>query len=188
MMYAAGVSVRLDAHQGIDHAKLVMLYGQKMAIFGSSNWTSPSSSSQREHNYFTSKPWILNWCRAQFTRKWANSAGFRETKPFVPLPPGTPTYVAPASAAAAQPVSGLALRWSGGLWAHRYDIYFGTSSNPPLIATDVALGPSQSSNDYKKYALPPLRPGTTYYWRVVSKTMANKTAPGPVWTFTTASQ
>jgi phosphatidylserine/phosphatidylglycerophosphate/cardiolipin synthase-like enzyme len=186
IMYRAGVKVRVDAHAGIDHAKVVMLIGQKTTIFGSSNWTSPSTSSQREHNYFTTKSWILDWCRKQFSRKWNNYAGFTETKPFVPLPPGTPTYKTPANLATKQPVTGLALRWQGGLWAHLYDVYFGTSSNPPLIASDLALGPSQSSTDYKSYALPPLRPGTTYHWKIVSKTMANMKKTGPVWTFTTA--
>ncbi|HYM25701.1 MAG TPA: hypothetical protein VEU08_20925, partial [Vicinamibacterales bacterium] len=36
------------------------------------------------------------------------------------------------------------------------------------------------------YALPPLQPGTTYYWKIVSKTAALLTANGPVWSFTTA--
>ena len=30
-----------------------------------------------------------------------------------------------------------------------------------------------------------LSPGTRYYWRIVGKTMANKTKTGPTWTFTT---
>lgn len=30
-----------------------------------------------------------------------------------------------------------------------------------------------------------LQPGTTYYWRIVSKTMADRTAPSPAWSFTT---
>jgi hypothetical protein len=30
-----------------------------------------------------------------------------------------------------------------------------------------------------------LQPGTTYYWKIVSKTMANKTKTGPTWSFTT---
>jgi hypothetical protein len=34
--------------------------------------------------------------------------------------------------------------------------------------------------------LPALQPGTTYYWKIVSKTMAYLTATGPVWRFTTA--
>src|SRR5688572_1206877 len=30
-----------------------------------------------------------------------------------------------------------------------------------------------------------LQTGTTYFWRIVSKTMANQTANGPTWSFTT---
>ena len=186
IMYHAGVQVRLDAHQGIDHAKLVLLYQQAMSIFGSSNWTSPSSDSQREHNYFTTKAFIFNWAKAQFNRKWSNSAGFTETKAFVPLPPTAPSYKSPSNAATAVPTSGASLTWNGGLWAHVYDVYFGTTSNPPLVAQNLALGPSQTSTDNKTYSLPPLQSGTVYYWKIVSKTMAGVTAAGPVWSFTTA--
>ncbi len=186
ILYHAGVQVRLDAHDGIDHAKLVLLYGQGMSIFGSSNWTSPSSDSQREHNYFTTKSWIFDWNKAQFDRKWSNSHGETETKAFVPLPPNTPSYKSPASQATAQPTTGAVLRWNGGLWAHLYDVYFGTSPNPPLVAQNLALGPSQSSTDNKSYSLPTLQGGTTYYWKIVSKTMAYVTATGPVWSFTTS--
>jgi hypothetical protein len=185
IMYRAGVDVRLDAHQGIDHAKLVLLYGQSMTIFGSSNWTSPSSSSQREHNYFTTKPWIRDWAINQYERKWNNSAGYTETKPFVPLPPGKPTYLAPASASI-QPTSGVVLRWHSTLWSHLYDVYFGTTPDPPLLAQDLALGPSESANDDQSYALPALQPGTTYYWKIVSKTMAEVPSDGGVATFTTS--
>src|SRR5687767_9645522 len=31
-----------------------------------------------------------------------------------------------------------------------------------------------------------LNPGTTYFWRIVGKTMADKTANGPLWSFTTS--
>ena len=185
IMYHAGVQVRLDAHEGIDHAKLVMLYHQGMSIFGSSNWTSASTDAQREHNYFTTKPWIFTWAKTQFNRKWSNSAGFTETKAFVPLPPTKPSYVSPANAEAGVPATGASLKWNGGLWAHVYDVYFGTSSNPPLVAQDLALGPSQTSTDNKTYSLPALQAGTVYYWKIVSKTMAGVTATGPIWSFTT---
>jgi phosphatidylserine/phosphatidylglycerophosphate/cardiolipin synthase-like enzyme len=184
IMYQAGVQVRLDAHLGIDHEKAVMLSAQRLSIFGSSNWTSPSSDSQREHNYFTTKPWIFDWLDAQFNRKWNNSTGYTETKPFVPLPPDVPAYAAPANGAGAQPTS-IALQWNAGLWAHVYDIYFGISPNPPLFVANIQLGPSQYPTDYRSYALPPLAGGTTYYWKIVSKTMAYAANEGPVWSFTT---
>ena len=156
-----------------------------MTIFGSSNWTSPSSDSQREHNMFTTRPWIYTWLEAQFNRKWNNETGYSETKPFVPLPP-TSLCNLPANGGVAVPTTGLSLSFYAGLWAHNYDIYFGTTPNPPLLEADKHLGPSQYSTDYRYYALPQLQPGTVYYWKVVSKTMANLTAAGPVWSFRTA--
>jgi len=187
MMYHAGVQVRLDAHQGIDHEKAVILNGLGLSIFGSSNWTSPSTNSQREHNYFTTKPWILQWLQDQFERKWNNTTGNAETKPFVPLPPGTPVYATPINQATQQPTTGVVLKWNGGLWGQLYDVYFGTTPNPLLVAADQQLGPSESTTDYLTYALPPLQNNTTYYWKIVSKTMAYVTAPGPVWSFTTVA-
>ena len=185
-MYNAGVQVRVDAHQGINHEKAVILHGSGMTIFGSSNWTSPSSDSQREHNYFTTKRWIYDWLATQFDRKWNNRTGHAETKPFVPLPPDPPVYTLPANGAAGVSVTGLSLAWHAGLWAHNYDIYFGTLPNPPLIEADKRLGPSQHGADYRTYALPALQPGTRYYWKIVSKTMAFVPAEGPVWSFVTA--
>src|SRR5947207_1278113 len=37
----------------------------------------------------------------------------------------------------------------------------------------------------RSYVTPKLLPGTTYYWRIVSKTMAHVPADGPTWSFTT---
>jgi len=185
-LYMAGVEVRHRRHAGTNHQKSVILHSQRMVIFGSSNWTSPSSSSQEEHNYFTTKSWIYSWFVNNFERKWNNSAGYEETEPFVPLAPGRPTYSSPANASTGIATSGTRLRWHGGLWAHKYDVYFGTTPEPPLLQADLELGPSARSSDLKQVTLPELQPGTTYYWRVVSKTMADQTAVGAVQTFTTA--
>ncbi|MEO6235523.1 MAG: phospholipase D-like domain-containing protein, partial [Vicinamibacterales bacterium] len=185
-MFVAGVQVKLNGHQGIDHEKAISLWSTGLSIFGSSNWTDASSDSQREHNYFTVKPWIETWLKAQFKRKWNNETGFSETKPFVPLPPNSPAYRAPAVAATDIAASGVVLSWDAGFWAHNYDIYFGTAPNPPLLESNKPLGPSQYTGDYRTYALPDLQPGTTYYWKIVSKTMALAAAEGPIWRFTTA--
>ena len=61
-----------------------------MAIFGSSNWTSPSANGQVEHNMFTTRSDLTAWFIDQFTRKWDNLASSPETKPFTPLPPDAP--------------------------------------------------------------------------------------------------
>jgi phosphatidylserine/phosphatidylglycerophosphate/cardiolipin synthase-like enzyme len=195
-MYMAGVQVKMRKHLGLNHQKSVLLYGQGMTIFGSSNWTGPSSNSQLEHNYFTTKTWFFNWFVNQFERKW-NSTTENET--FVPLPPTQPTYVAPANSAIAQPTE-LTLKWEGGPWAHKYDIYLGTTANPPLLVSDVSTFQSGAQTGQplldtgsvddgvmESYTIPvALQPGTTYFWKVVGKTMANVTATGPTWSFVTA--
>ena len=59
---------------------------------------------------------------------------------------------------------------------------------PPLVASNKHLGPSESTSQRQSYTVPfTLAPNTTYYWKVVSKTAASKTASGPVWYFRTGS-
>jgi regulation of enolase protein 1 (concanavalin A-like superfamily) len=187
-MWAAGIPFRVAAHAGLNHQKLVILYNQAMAVFGSSNWTTPSANQQQEHNYFSTKPWMFQWFVDQFERKWNNLApnGAIETDWFTPLPPDKPIYLSPADTAVGQPIS-LALKWDGGPWAHLYDIYFGTDPNPPLFAANQQLGPTDPADPTttQKFVPPLLQHGTTYYWRVVSKTMAGMTAKGAVVSFTT---
>jgi phosphatidylserine/phosphatidylglycerophosphate/cardiolipin synthase-like enzyme len=187
-MFAAGIPIRWQGHAGENHEKLVLLYGQRMSIFGSSNWTSASATSQQEHNYFTTKPAVFQWFTTQFDRMWnnANPAAAEETVPFVPKPPDAPKNKLPASGGTVS-TSTATLTWYAGPWAHNYDIYFGTSPTPPLLAANVNLGPSANTSVMQKYTTPQLAPGTTYYWKIVSKTMANVAAAGTVWNFTTAA-
>src|SRR5688572_23511056 len=183
-MYVAGVQVKNRNPQrlGLNHEKAVVLHGQQMSIFGSSNWTTSSSNSQEEHNYFTRKQWIFDWFVNHFERKWNATS---ENSPFVPQPPpDQPAYSFPQNAATG--VTNLTLEWEGGIWAHKYDIYFGTTPNPPLLAADVFTGSPYPGNT-ETYELPPLTLGMTYYWRIVSKTMANLGLSGPTWSFTTSS-
>jgi phosphatidylserine/phosphatidylglycerophosphate/cardiolipin synthase-like enzyme/regulation of enolase protein 1 (concanavalin A-like superfamily) len=185
-MYAAGVQVKDRAHEGLNHQKTVILRGQGMVVHGSSNWTTPSASQQLEHNLFTTDPTFYNFFVSQFERKWNNTGPSPETRVFTPLPPDKPVTPTPADTATGQSTSNVVLKWYGGPWAHKYDIYFGTTPTPPLLVADVQLGPSENARDFQTYTVPgPLVAGTTYYWKVVSKTMANMTAAGPVWTFTT---
>jgi len=196
-MFMAGVQIRMRKHLGLNHQKSVLLYGKGMTIFGSSNWTGPSSNSQLEHNYFTTKVWFFQWFVDQFERKWNSTS---ENQPFVPLPPDQPSYLLPANGATAQPTT-VTLQWEGGPWAHKYDIFFGTSPNPPLLVANASTAQSGaqpgdpllttgSVDDGVKETLKlqtTLQPNTTYFWRVVSKTMANQTVSGPTWSFTTTT-
>ena len=192
-MYAAGVQVKDRRHDGLTHQKSVVLRGLQETIFGSSNWSREAADEEEEHNLFTTRNCFSGrWCdadgsmfaffAAQFDSKWNASS---EYKSFVPLPPGAPVYTAPANGASGtstQPV----LTWQGGSWSHLYDIYLGTSaSNLAIIARDVKVG-GPDAGTLESFRVPSaLAANTTYYWRIVGRTMARLAAGGPTWSFTT---
>ena len=197
-LYMGGAAIMHRQHLGLNHQKSVILYDQNgsaagdqtMVIFGSSNWTSPSASGQVEHNIFTTKPAIADWFITQFERKWNNTGGVIENVDFVPLPPDAPKSPVPAVGATGVATTDLKLTWSGGPWAHLYDLYLDTNPNPTtLVASNLAETASKTATSKFTYALPPtltLDPGTTYYWKVIGKTMALKTKASAVFSFTTA--
>src|SRR5688572_13926455 len=80
----------------------------------------------------------------------------------------------------------VTLQWNAGIWAHLYDVYFGTEPDPPLLAANLALGPCTNARNDKVYKITGLAAGTAYYWRVVAKTMALQASLGPVSSFATA--
>jgi hypothetical protein len=183
-MFAAGVPLKITAHLGQNHEKSLILYGQAMTIWGSSNWTWPSFNSQQEHNYFTKKPLFFCWFQNQFERRWNSDT---EYKAFIPVGPGGPKIKSPVSGATSQPTS-VTLTWEGGPWGQQYDVYFGTTANPPLLAQNVVTGAPEDPNGpltYETYKVSGLVPAKLYYWKIASKTMANLSVIGPVWTFTT---
>jgi len=61
-----------------------------------------------------------------------------------------------------------------------YDVYFGTSSNPPLVST------GQSWTFYN----PPgaMEYSTHYYWKIVAWDPYDASTTGPIWDFTTTSE
>jgi phosphatidylserine/phosphatidylglycerophosphate/cardiolipin synthase-like enzyme len=179
------ITVRLRKHPGLLHEKLTVLRGQQMAIVGSSNWTSSSASGQHEHNLFATRarrPWVYDWSVEHFDHKWSAL-----TVPFAPKPPDTPVLKAPANTAQEQPTTEVTLEWYAGYWGMKYTVLVGTSpSDLQVFKADEFLGPSQSTSDWKSVALRNLNPGTTYYWQVVSSTMANLTSTSEIWSFRTA--
>jgi hypothetical protein len=198
-LFMAGIPLKITKHAGQNHEKSVLIYGQGLAIWGSSNWTSPSFNSQQEHNYFStsfntsavngnsvSKTWFFPWFANQFERRWNSPF---EYQAFVPLGPNAPVNQSPANAATGQSQN-VTLTWDGGPWGQQYDIYLGVgaTSGINLIASNVVSGapdppPLHASGTFK---LSGLAPNTTYRWRIVSKTMANLSTYGSVWSFTTA--
>src|SRR5207244_4518670 len=133
------------------------------------------------YNPSLGKPWFFQWFVNQFDGKWNDTTNY---VPFQPLPPGNPTYSGPADLASGLSAASVTLTWDGGTWAHLYDIYFGPSPTPPLIASNQELG-SPLTGVLETYTVTNLQPGTTYYWRIVSKTWAQMTNSGATWSFTT---
>jgi subtilisin family serine protease len=91
----------------------------------------------------------------------------------VVAPPAAPVLSSPADGAAGVSLA-PALTWSASAGAVSYDVYFGTSADPPLAA----------SSGSTSYAPGALSGGTQYYWRVVAKN-AGGGSTSATWTFTT---
>ena len=188
-LFMAGIPLKITRHAGQNHEKSVLLYGQGISVWGSSNWTAPSFNSQQEHNYFSTtpvKPWEFQWFANQFERRWNSPQEYRA---FVPIGPGMPVYKTPANGATGLKQS-LSLVWDGGPWGQQYDIYLaaGATATPKLIASNVVTGaPDPAPNHVNgSVKISGLAPHTTYRWQIVSKTMANLSQSGPIWSFTTA--
>ena len=90
-------------------------------------------------------------------------------------PPSTPVCVYPPNGATNIPSNPI-LSWTA-QDAKKYDVYFGTASNPPKVASD------QSGTTYTPGAL---TPATKYYWKIVAKNAGGQ-ASGSIWNFTTIS-
>jgi len=95
-------------------------------------------------------------------------------------PPLTPSSPSPADGAKQQK-SSITLSWTGGdpdsSDTVSYDVYLGPRQTPSLVKSNT------SETSYKPAAL--LRPGATYYWKIVSRDNNGFETEGPVWSFTT---
>jgi hypothetical protein len=76
------------------------------------------------------------------------------------------------------PVSNVRLAWDRAFWAVSYDVYLGTSpSNMGIVGRVNAVLTGAPPATYS-FTLPQLQAGTTYYWRVVSRTFVTDVNPG----------
>jgi sugar lactone lactonase YvrE len=87
--------------------------------------------------------------------------------------PAAPVLISPANGS----VTGYAptLSWGATAGATSYDVYFGTSSTPPLAVSTTSTS----------YPLPTLNGATTYYWAVGARNSAGANVSG-TWSFTTS--
>lgn len=91
-------------------------------------------------------------------------------------PPLAPTLISPLNGGYA--IDGESLSWtfgSGGAEVDDYDVYFGTTADPPLV----------SSNQVETTYLPALQPSTTYYWKVVAHNQLGSSPASEIWSFRT---
>jgi hypothetical protein len=94
-------------------------------------------------------------------------------------PPNTPNDPDPADKETEVSINKV-ISWQGGDPNQGdkvyYDVYFGTSSSPPLVAEDI----TNTAYDPGTMEL-----GTTYYWKIISEDNQGEIATGPIWEFTT---
>ena len=96
-------------------------------------------------------------------------------------PPDTPTYIYPSNYNTEVDVND-SLYWmcsdpDGDNLT--YDVYFGKSSNPPLVSKDKTQ---------RFYTPLDMMYNTKYYWKIVSEDEHGASATGPIWDFTTSSE
>ncbi len=89
--------------------------------------------------------------------------------------PSAPTNLVPANGATGVSLTPT-LSWTGATYATSYSVYFGTTSNPPLVGTTTSTSYSPGT----------LTAGTTYYWQVAANDATGSTLSG-VQSFVTAS-
>ncbi len=99
------------------------------------------------------------------------------------LPPYTPSNPTPANHATDVDIN-ADLYWDGGDPDDpdenvTYDVYFGTSSDPPKLASNI----SDTNYDPGTMGF-----STKYYWKIVSWDNHGASATGPIWDFTTGSE
>ena len=88
--------------------------------------------------------------------------------------PGTASSPSPSDGATGISTSPT-LSWAATSSTDSYDVYFGTSTTPPLVGNVTSAS----------YPLSGLNPGTVYHWKVVAKNSCGNSTFGPVWSFTT---
>jgi hypothetical protein len=88
--------------------------------------------------------------------------------------PGSLSNPSPADVATGVPINQI-LSWASSANAYSYDVYFGSTVNPPFVGNVVGTS----------YAPSGLNPNTTYYWKIVAKNTCFNSTAGPLWSFTT---
>lgn len=87
--------------------------------------------------------------------------------------PGAFSLSAPSNGQGLSSTTSVNLSWGGSANADSYDVYFGTSSNPPFVANQTGTSRPVS-----------VTPGQTYWWKVVAKVNCGSgTSTTAIWSF-----
>jgi murein DD-endopeptidase MepM/ murein hydrolase activator NlpD len=88
--------------------------------------------------------------------------------------PGAFSLTSPSNGQNLSSTSSVSLSWGTSANANSYDVYFGTSSNPPFLANQTSASRSVS-----------VTPGQTYFWKVVAGVNCGSSliATSGVWSF-----
>jgi hypothetical protein len=172
-LWAAGIPIKQRQHDGLTHMKTLVT--SRTALNGSSNFT---ENWERDHNYFiaaAAKPAAYLAIKNRINTMWADGANYT---PFQPQPPSMAALRTPAYAAVDMPVTNVRLEWDRAFWAVAYDVYLGTSPSNMAIVGRVNAVLNGSPPQTYSFTLPSLQSGTTYYWRIVSRTFVTDVNPG----------
>jgi subtilisin family serine protease len=100
-------------------------------------------------------------------------------------PPNVPVNPTPPDGAVDEPID-VILSWTGGDPdagdTVTYDVYLGTSSPPPLLAS---IGPYSATQTALTVDPGPLAHATSYVWSVVARDSRGASTPGETWAFST---
>ena len=166
-MWAAGVPIKMRVHQGLTHMKTLVT--STYATNASSNY---AAAWQRDIDYFipkATKATIYQAVKNRVTAMWNDPAAFAA---FQPKRPDSANLSQPLSGADSVPAT-TTLVWDRAAFATDYDVYLGTSSaNLALVGNVTAQLVNEPPETYSWKPATALQPGTTYYWKVVSRTFA----------------
>jgi len=185
-LWAAGVPIRQNVHAGVTHMKTLVTssYATNASSNFGPNW-------QRDHDYFVpkaTKPATYQAIADRVDAMWNDSSGFG---PLVLTPPNAATLASPGANTTGVPTT-ASLVWNRAAWAVSYDVYVGTSqANMVLIANVPAQLVLNPPDTYSWTPPSPLLAGTTYFWKIVSRTNTTALVPSMIATsdlqaFTTA--
>jgi phospholipase D-like protein/VCBS repeat protein len=170
-LWAAGVPIKQRQHEGLTHMKTLVT--SRTALNGSSNFT---KNWERDHNYFipaATKPGPYSAIKNRFNAMWTDAANY------VPFQPQIPSPAELSSPASANVPINTRLEWKRAFWAVAYDVYLGPSPSNMSLVGRVNADLTETPPETYSFVLPqPLQPGTTFYWRIVSRTFATDVSPG----------